>query len=202
MSIHVCIPGPSLCGKTNMAKCLSASRFVAHGRRTLALDLNGEFWGPHALVFTLPERIRNPPDGVFVSNEERKAAVDACRNAFLAKMWSTRDLDVFIDECMETVGRDADLTGVFTRGRHRGHTVFAMTHDATAFLPTQRAQFGTLFLFRQDERAAGMWAREWSEQRIMKATTLKKYQFLKCAKFAAPDGDHLIEPGQFPPFGG
>ena len=198
MSIHVGIFGPSLCGKTTAAKILSRARWLGHRRRSLVLDLNAEHWGAHALVYTLPSRIRNPPDGVTVTGEERAAAVEKLTNTFLAKLWATRDCDVFIDEATETVGRSGDFTGVFTRSRHRGHVVYAMGHAATVLLPIQRDQFGTLLLFRQSPRAAGLWAEEWAEPRMIQATTQNKYHFLFCQKFGAADGSHLIEPRIFP----
>jgi hypothetical protein len=103
-----------------------------------------------------------------------------------------------VDEATETIGRDADLTGLFTRARHRGIVVHCMGHDPTVFLPLQRAQFGTLMLFRQDPRAAEIWSREWADQRIRAATTMKRFEFLLCRKFAASDGNHAINPAMYP----
>ncbi len=197
MSIHVGIFGPSLCGKSYAAKQLSLARWRNHRRRSLVLDLNADNWGEHSLVYTLPPEFRDPPPGVNITDEQRREAVAALVGRFLGKMWALRDLDVFIDEATETVGRSTDFTGVFTRGRHRGHIVYAMGHAATVLLPIQRDQFGTLFLFRQSPRAASMFADEWAEPRIMQATTLRKHEFVLCKKFGAPDGSHLIKPGKF-----
>ena len=67
MSIHTGIFGPSLCGKTTGAKILSLARWRALRRPSLVLDLNNEDWGRHSLVYSLPERIRNPPSSVNIS---------------------------------------------------------------------------------------------------------------------------------------
>ena len=175
MSIHVCILGPSLCGKSHLAKIQSHMLWRLSRRRSLVLYPPGHVeggWGPHALV-----------------------TYD--RDHFLHVFWRERNLAVFVEEATETVGRDAELTGLFTRGRHRGHIVHCMGHRATVLLPIQRDQFGTLFLFRQSPQAAGIFAEEWAEPRIHDATTLKKYEFLLCQKFAAADGGHLIMRGRY-----
>lgn len=175
MSIHVGIFGPSLCGKSYVAKRLSAELWRVSGRRSLVLYPQGHEesgWGHHALV-----------------------CYD--RAHFLKLFWRERNLAVFVEEATETVGRDTELTGLFTRGRHRGHIVHAMGHRPTVLLPIQRDQFGTLFLFRQSPDAAEIVAREWAEPRIHEATTLKRYEFLLCRKFAAPDGGHHVEKGKF-----
>ena len=198
MSIHVGIFGPSLCGKTTAAKILSLARWRGLRRPSLVLDLNNEDWGSHALVYTLPERIRNPPPHVNISQDERAEAVAALVNVFLGKVWASRDCDVFIDEATETVGRSTDFTGVFTRARHRGHVVYAMGHAATVLLPIQRDQFGSLLLFRQSPQAAAVWEREWADVRIRAATEQKKFHFLLCRKFGASDGNHFIKPSVFP----
>lgn len=176
MSIHVGIFGPGLCGKSHAGKSLARS-FAAAGRRSVVIyppgHLSDRDWGAHAMVFT-------------------------DRSRFLDTVWKSRGLAVFIDEATETVGRDAELTGLFTRSRHNGHVVVAMGHRATVLLPVQRDQFGTLFLFRASPGEAKTWAEEWAEPRLVEATTLPKYHFLLARKFAAPDGQHLVTRGSFP----
>lgn len=174
MSIHVGIFGPSLCGKTYAAKQLSRA-MMREGRRSLVSDPNRDIWGPQALVFGKLDE------------------------AFLRAVWRFRNCAVFIDEATISIDRDAAFTDLFTRSRHAGHIIHVMGHRATVLLPIQRDQFGTLFLFRQSPGAAKIWSEEWAEIRIQGATSLKKYEFLYCKKFGAPDGSHLIQKGKFPP---
>lgn len=173
MSRHVGIFGPSLCGKTFAAKVLSLALWRTCRLRSLVLDPQGDDWGAHALVFRDRER-------------------------FLKAFWRHRNCAVFIDEATVTVGRDNTFTDLFTRGRHQGHILHTMGHRATVLLPIQRDQFGTLLLFRQSPGSASIWAEEWAEQRMHAATELRKYEFLFCQKFAAPDGRHLVEKRIFP----
>lgn len=174
MSLHVGIFGPSLCGKTYAAKQLSLAHWRQR-RRSIVCDPNGEQWGAHALCFSaLDER-------------------------FLAAFWKHRNCAVFIDEATMTIDRDAGLNDLFTRGRHQGHILHVMGHRATVLQPIQRDQFGSLLLFRQSPGSAAIWAEEWAETRMQEATTLLKYEFLFCKKFAAPDGNHLIQKCKFPP---
>lgn len=174
MSVHVGIFGPSLCGKTFAAKSLSLALWLTQNRRSIVCDPNREQWGRHALVFgTLDDR-------------------------FLRAVWRYRNCAVFIDEATIMIDRDTAFTDLFTRLRHQGHILHVMGHRATVLLPIQRDQFGTLMLFRQSPTAAKIWAEEWAEKRMLASCDLKKFEFLLCKKFAAPDGSHLIKPGKFP----
>lgn len=174
MSIHVGIFGPGMCGKTTAAKCLSRALWNNERRRSIVCDPNRERWGAHALVF------------------------DKLDDKFLRTVWRYRNCAVFIDEATMTIDRDTAFTDLFTRVRHVGHILHIMGHRATVLLPIQRDQFGTLLLFRQSPGAAKIWSEEWAEQRILQSCDLKKYEFLWCKKFSAPDGSHLIQKGKFP----
>ncbi|OAM87573.1 ATP-binding protein [Termitidicoccus mucosus] len=174
MSIHVGIFGPSLCGKTYAAIMLSLALWRQERRRSIVLDPNGSDWGPHAIVFRDMDR-------------------------FLAFLWRHRNCAVFIDEATLTIDRGVEFTDLFTRVRHAGHILHIMGHRATVLLPIQRDQFGKLLLFRQSPGSAKIWGEEWAEPRMVEATELKKYEFLYCVKFGAPDGSHLIQRGKFPP---
>jgi hypothetical protein len=174
MSIHVGIFGPGLCGKTYACKCLSAAH-AQQGRKSLVCDPNGEDWGAHALVYR------------------------RCEAAFLAAVWKHRNCAVFIDEATLTIDRGVEFTDLFTRVRHAGHILHVIGHRATVLLPVQRDQFGKLILFRQSPGSAKIWGEEWAEPRMAEAAELKKYEFLYCVKFGAPDGSHLVQKGRFPP---
>jgi hypothetical protein len=101
------------------------------------------------------------------------------------------------DEFGEIFERDKAASPLFTRLRHQGHVMHAITHLWTDMLPKQRNQLGTLFCFWQTAEAAEMLAREWSDNRLLEATQLPKRQFLYCQKFGdAPR--HIIRRATFP----
>lgn len=172
MSIHVGILGPSLFGKSYAAMYLSAEYWRLYGIRSIVLDPNGEDWGPWALVFTN-------------------------RAKFWAAVWKHRRCAVFVDDLGENMDRDKTASPLFTRIRHNFHLFHAIGHTWTELLPKQRNQLGKLFLFWQTRESAEAIAREWSDERILEACTLPKYQFLYCLKFGkAPH--HIIERSSLP----
>lgn len=172
MSVHVGIFGPSLFGKSHLGKHLAAQYWRLDRRPSIVLDPNGDDWGPSALVF-----------------------VD--REAFLRAVWEKRNCAVFCDEFGEVFDRDKAASPLFTRLRHQGHLMHALSHLFTDLLPKQRNQLGTLFLFWQTAEAADAIAREWSDERLRQAPTLPKYVFLHCRKFGA-GAQHIITPGKLP----
>lgn len=174
MSRHVGIFGPGECGKTTAAKSLLAARWRRFRRRAIVIDPNRDTWPAHCLIFS--ERDRG-----------------------LARAWQITGCDVVIDDATGQIYRDTAQNDLFTRIRHQHHTLFILGHTATILLPLQRDALGTLLLFRQSPKAVATWEDEWAEPRIAAAATLKKYEFLWCKKFGAPDGSHLIQKGKFPP---
>jgi len=172
MSVHVGIFGPSLFGKSHLAKALALQYWTQSRRPSVVLDPNGDDWGRHCLVFTDRER-------------------------FVSAIWHHRNCAVFCDEFGEVFERDKSASPLFTRLRHQGHLMHAITHAWTDLLPKQRNQLGTLFVFWQPADAADVIAREWSDDRLRAATTLPKYTFMHCVKFgAAPQ--HIIRRVRLP----
>ncbi len=175
--LHVGIFGPSLCGKSNVAKWLMVAYWRSLGVRSIVCDPNrDQLWPSCALRFFDPEK-------------------------FFPYVWRVRNCAVFIDEAGGTVRRNNDLTEYFTRGRQYGHVLHVMGHRATNLLPEQRDQFETLFLFTQSPSAVKIWADEWADPRFEQALTLPKYEFLRCEKYGDPaTRRHLIQHGIFPEF--
>lgn len=159
--LHVGIFGPGLSGKTTLAKFLARDYWRCHGVKSLALELNGEAWGPQ--TWTTSDMPR-----------------------FWRMFWHERSCAVFVDESAETIDRDKSLRSVFTRSRHCGHKVHVTGHGAESLLPVMRKQLHTLFLFRQDRDSAEYWAKLFCDDRIMEACELGQYEFLWCRLWFAP----------------
>lgn len=170
MSIHTAILGPSLFGKSNLAKHLAAGYWTAGRRRSLVLDPTTQPGEPHGW----------PPCCLVFQGEG-----PGPRAAFFKAVFETyRHCAVFFDEGGE-VERDKDLNPYFTRIRHRYHLFHYIGHNYTDLLPKQRNQIRNLFLFWQCATpAAETIAREWSDVRLLEAPKLPPYEFLHCQKFA------------------
>ncbi len=117
VSIHVGIFGPSLFGKSHIAKSLSAEYWRAARMRTIVLDPNGDDWGPWSLVFT-------------------------DRAKFWDAVWKNKRCAVLVDDLGENMDRDKTASPLFTRIRHNFHLFHAIGHEWTELLPKQRNQLG------------------------------------------------------------
>lgn len=150
--------GPGLSGKTTLARHLSRSYWYdcEPGKKSLVLDPNLEKWGEQAWVTN---------DSVAFE----KMAFDLETGCM-----------VFVDESSETIARDKDKTKFFTRIRHRGHKLHVIGHTGSSLLPVQREQIQTLFLFRQPESAAKVWAELFGNKKILEACSLHQHEFLWC----------------------
>lgn len=162
MSLHVGIFGPGLSGKTTLAKQISRELWQRHAIKSLALDPILDRWGPQA----------------WVTDDETK---------FWPMFWHESRCAVFIDEAADTIRRDRGKASVFTRSRHRGHRVYVIGHSGSALLPEMRLQLHTLFLFRQPESAAEVWAELYADRRLLQSATLHQYEFLYCRLYRDPE---------------
>lgn len=167
MKQHVGVFGPGQSGKTTLVKAM-VKALAKEGFKSMAIDPNGEDWGPDTEVFTNPE-------------------------LFFAEAWKRERMILVIEEATETINRDKGLTSLFTRIRHRGHKLIVVGHSGTNLLPIMREQIHFLHLFRQSPQAAALWAETFADERIMEATTLAQYEFLRCINFGAKNRQHLIE---------
>jgi len=145
--------GPKLSGKTTLAKALSAEYWRKAQMRTLCLDLNGDVWGQHAFA---------TPDEDF----------------FWGKVWQCRRNLIIVDEAAATIRRDRALLPVFTRMRHCEHKLIVIGHSGMDLLPTMRQQLDTIYLFRQPESAAKVWAENFAEDQLLQCTQLRQFEFL------------------------
>jgi hypothetical protein len=153
--LHTGIFGPSLSGKTVLAKHLSRQLWLRHGIKSLVLDPIGDDWGEWAIVYTADKQ----PE-------------------FWAHVWREKRFAVFVDEGTEMISRDKDLIPVFTRIRHNQHKLFVVGHRGSSLLPIMRDQISTIFLFRQTKKACEIWAEQFVNDQIFKAMDLNEYEFL------------------------
>lgn len=159
--LHVGIFGPGDSGKTTLAQHLSRE-FWRGGIKSLVLDPNEEKgWGIQS----------------FVTADE---------DVFTRVFWREKRCACFIEEATETIKRDSEKSSLFTRGRHRGHKIIVVGHSGSSLLPVHRLQLHTLFLFRQPERAAEIWADQFADMRILRCATLNQHEFLHCELFKEP----------------
>lgn len=154
--LHVGIFGPGDSGKTFLAQALSKDLWQRGGIKSIVLDPNMEIgWGNHSFV---------TDDSI----------------AFEKVFWAEEKCAVFIEEATETIARDKKKSGLFTRGRHRGHKIFVIGHDGMNLLRVQRQQLHTVYLFKQIKDSAEVWAQQFADESIMECVNLRQYEFLYC----------------------
>ena len=125
-------------GKTTLAGKISRYFALQHRRPSIVLDPVYKFdWGKQSTVFSLAEE-----------------------SAFWATAWKVSGCLVIVDESSTTIARDKDLIPVFTRLHHLNHKILVICHNKADLLPTMRQQFTNIFLFRQSEESAKLWASE------------------------------------------
>jgi hypothetical protein len=153
--------GPTLSGKTTLAKALVQQYEKQRGMRALVLDPHREKWGGHSIIFT---------------NEEK----------FLSAVWESKHCIVVIEEASKTIARDGEKTELFTRIRHNFHKLIVSGHAGTNLTPEMRAQIGTLYLFLQTKKTAAIWAEDMADERLMMACQLRQFEFLKKEAYQTP----------------
>jgi molybdopterin-guanine dinucleotide biosynthesis protein len=154
--------GPKLSGKTTLARSISREYWRVHHIRTLVLDPNQDMdFGPQAL---------NTPD------EEK----------FWGMVWKSRDCLIVVEEAAATIRRERDLVPVFTRIRHQHHKLLVVGHSGTDLLPVMRQQVDVIYLFRQNEESALIWSKTFCDVRLIEATKLGQYEFIRLEMFGEP----------------
>lgn len=150
--------GPSMAGKTTLAKRLSIQYFKAYKIHTLVLDVTEDDWGQHSQRFT----------------DETE---------FWAKVWQTQGCLIVIDEAAETINRDKELIPVFTRLRHNHHKLLVIGHSGVNLLPIMRQQIDTLYLFRQSRKASAVWSEDFIEIANVEPWELNQFEFYRAERW-------------------
>ncbi len=167
--LHVGCFGRGYSGKTFLNKHLSRQYWNSAGVKSIVLDPNMETdWGPQA----------------FVTNDEEK---------FWDMVWKKETgCALFVEEAAESIARDRDKTGLFTRVRHRGHRLHVSGHSGTNLTPEQRGQLHVLYLFQQSAKGAKIWEETFMDTRIAECVNLAQYEFLYC-RLWGDNGRNLVK---------
>jgi hypothetical protein len=156
--------GPKKSGKTTLARELSKSYWLKRSMPSLILDPHVEEhgqWGPQA----------------YVTADEAQ---------FWQLAWSEKNMFVICEEAATTIRRERDLIPVFTRLNHMGHVFVVVGHSGVDLLPTMRQQLDALFLFRQSEEAAKIWAQTFTQRELREAENLCQYEFIQTQLYGTP----------------
>lgn len=153
--------GPTLSGKSTLAHELSRQYWARCKIRSLVLDPHVETWGEHA----------------WVTDDEE---------AFYATAWKTTDSLVIIEETSATIQRAKELIPMFTRLRHQRHHLMVIGHSGMDLLPVMRQQLTTVYLFRQPESAAKVWAENFAQKDLLSCMELQQYEFVHFESYGVP----------------
>jgi hypothetical protein len=154
MSGHIFINGGTMSGKTYLAQHL-ARAYQAKGFGTIVLD---------------------PMDDPSWSADRQFREMEP----FLDCAYAATGCLLIVDEVGQTVGRSPvpRVEWLATRARHWGHRVIFMGQDPVQVKPIIRDQCGELFLFQVSAKKAEMWADNFADPELLKASGLEKYQFI------------------------
>ena len=154
--VHAGIFGPTLCGKTTLAKSLCGD-FERKGIRTLVLDPYNADWP--------------------CTYQTRKIG------EFLAKAKASRSCALFVDESGQLDLRDAEHEWLLTGSRHFGHVCHVIGQTGVQLTPLGRSSITRLFLFRSTEETADYWREVFVDDRIRDATKLQRFEFIRAEMF-------------------
>jgi hypothetical protein len=163
------IAGPKLSGKTTLAKHIASEYWKRDKVRSLVLDINADKW----------------PEGCLVITDEDK---------FWGYVWKAKGCLVIVDEASTVISRDKELIPVFTRMRHLQHKLIVICHSAVDLLPQMREQFDTLYLFRQSERSAAIWAETFTQKDLTTASELGQHEFIFAQLYQKSSRQKLAKP--------
>lgn len=158
--------GPKLSGKTTLASRVVREHFERYAMKALILD-------PHVDEYDK----WYAPSIAFITDKE---------DAFWKVVWSSKSCVVVVEEVSSTIRRDKALIPIFTRLRHCKHKLLVIGHSGMDLLPVMREQIDQLWLFRQPESAAKVWAEVMTERGLLKAVGLRQFEFLSHRLYGSP----------------
>jgi hypothetical protein len=155
---HVLIVGTTECGKTTLARQLSAY-YKRNGFGVLVLDpLNDPRWSYD-----------------FITDDSAE---------FLDVYWRSRRCIAFMDEGGESVGRyDTAMQQTATRGRHWGHSNHFIAQDPTQLAPVVRSQCSHVFAFALSVRQSKILAEEFNEPLLEGCPRLMQGEYIHAQRF-------------------
>ena len=90
---------------------------------------------------------------------------------------------IICDEAGQTIARDPAAEWLVTTARHWGHRFVALSHGGTQMTPTMRGQFSTVYLFGSTPRVTELWAEEFNEPLLLRASALPRFEFLEKTRY-------------------
>lgn len=153
--IRAAVIGGSEDGKTFFCAGLSRGHWRRDRMRSIVFDpWKGETdWGPQAWVTKDFEAFR--------------------RAAF-----NSKGCAVFWDEGTSTGGRDRDNLAFFTAIRHNHPAFYFIGHGYATMLPIMRGSLTDVVMATRDPDDAAEWAKVMVDASVMRATSLRQYEFL------------------------
>lgn len=154
-NIRCAIIGGSLDGKTFLCAGIARGLWNRHRLRSIVFDpFKGE------------------------TDFGKSAWVTADFEAFTRAVFNTKGCAVFWDEGTATGGRDRDNLKFFTAIRHNHPAFFFIGHGYATMLPIMRGSLSEVIMAVRDPDDAAEWAKVMVDREVLRATTLKQYEFL------------------------
>lgn len=150
---HGAFIGQTTAGKTYAAQQLGA-QFRAAGVGVLVLHKRLEPWACASWQTEDPDR-------------------------FIAQVKRSRGCAVFMELADAHVGKyDVEFHRLFSEGRHLGHRCFYLSQRAASVHPAIRENCEMLWLFTVTAKGAALWAEDFCDEGLLKASTLPKHWFM------------------------
>lgn len=157
---HALLLGPTRCGKTTLMHALIKD-YAQHGVQSLVFN-------PHREFYPVPEQHQ---------------FTDLSK--FLKVARASKRCALIIEEAGEFIGRGKlamDSVWITTGCAKWGHVSYVIAHTAGQLLPAIRGSCGRGFIFRQSEGSAGLLVEDFADKRLMKTTSLKRFEFVYAEK--------------------
>lgn len=162
--MHTLVIGRTGSGKSHLARKL-AKESSKHKRRVILYD-------PLGNAFPCDRRTASGPELLEILKAER-------------------DCSVFVDEAptiCTNLGIHRQFEWLATMSRHMGHRVYFLAQDATQLAPIYRRNCTHLYLFSVAPASADLLAKEFGDEALAKAATLRARWFFYKTPFG-PSGE-------------
>lgn len=102
----------------------------------------------------------------------------ADKDLFYSTVFASENCLVILDEAGQSVGKyDDKMAEIFTKGRHRGHTIVAACQRLTQINKTARDQCNALMLFTCSRKDGEQLAEDFGSDELKKCNLLKRGEF-------------------------
>lgn len=159
--MHSLIVGTTGCGKSTLAKKLSAG-LKKSGKGVLVFD-------------------------PLLSRDWYADYITDNKDDFLDLAKRSKNCVLFIDESVELGKFNASMDWFATRARHWGHVSFFICQRVQQLNKTVRDQCANLYLFRVSYGDAKILAEEFVQDELIKSCNLQRFAFIKTGRFSNPE---------------